>query len=98
MDESFDMLVMDNEKTRNNQFEHVSIILWHVRELSVKEYLDKESQTKKERILQLVWVDDENETSVCHLRGDWFIMEIEKQDIVYVSGKFFLLIIYMILP
>ena len=62
-----------------------TFLTWRVVETSVKEY-QVDFHTKQERILQLVQTKNEEERAVCHLRDDWFLMEIEDEDITYVSS------------
>ena len=62
-------------------------ITWKVIEMRENEYNFEKSFNKKERILKLCQVKNEDEQAVCHLRDDWFLMELETQDTAYVSSR-----------
>eukprot|EP00111_Clytia_hemisphaerica_P000398 TCONS_00001102-protein len=75
--------VVSTQKT-SAEIKHV-FMTWRVVEYSVREY-QVDNHRKQERVLQLLQIKNEEERAVCHLRDDWFLMEIEDEDIAYVSN------------
>ena len=81
-----DFVCEEKSKCANREF-----ISWKIIEIQVKEYEFEKSFSKKERILKLSQVKNDEEQAVCHLRDDWFLMELELLDTAFISSKFSLI-------
>jgi len=88
-DDSLNLIEVDDVDQQTKlpkTVESAEFISWTITEISIKYYKDDSNQDKKERILQLISLKDEEQTAVCHLRDDWYLMETQAQDIAYVSS------------
>lgn len=72
------------EKPKNAK----EFISWKIIEIQVKDYVFENNFSKKEKILTLSLGKNDEEQAVCHLRDDWFLMELELFDTAFISSKY----------
>ena len=85
-DDSLNLIDVDDHQQTILPVKSPEFLCWKISEISTRDYNDVDDQVKKEHVLQLTSVNDEEQTAVCHLRDDWYLMETLAQDIAYVSS------------
>lgn len=71
------------------------LLLWKIQQVRISTYEQSNGFKITEKILHLVDTKVELEAT-CHLRDDWSRMEVEAEDLAYVSGLCFLMVRFWI--
>ena len=61
------------------------VLTWVVTDIRVSMYVQSSGPRINEKILTLQ-LQNGLHTATCHLRDDWFRMEVEISDVAYISG------------